>query len=175
MAVGWLPVLTYVAVCIAFDQSDVITIGYGLNDSCWITDNKAKLYFFGIPALMFTVFNLVFFSMTVKAIKQTRSQTRLIADQLEKKRDFGIYVRIASLMGFAWIFGFAAPFGWQILLYPFVVLNSLQGVYIALAFGLGKCARKLYVDLYRGKRTMKGNRQSTSSGRQERSTKESLL
>jgi len=89
----------------------------------------------------------------VKAIKDTRNQARIIADQSERKRQFGVYVRIASLMGFTWVIGFAAPFGWlsDILVYAFVVLNSLQGVYIAIAFALNKRTRNLYRDLMKGK------------------------
>ena len=38
-------------------------------------------------------------------------------------------------MGFTWIFGFVASFsGVQFFWYPFVVLNSLQGALVCLAF-----------------------------------------
>ena len=38
-------------------------------------------------------------------------------------------------MGFTWIFGFVASFsGVQFFWYPFIVLNSLQGALVCLAF-----------------------------------------
>ena len=43
--------------------------------------------------------------------------------------------QVSTLMGFTWIFGFVAAFvgeGWM--WYVFIVLNSLQGVYIFVAF-----------------------------------------
>ena len=43
--------------------------------------------------------------------------------------------QVSTLMGFTWIFGFVAAFvgeGW--LWYVFIVINSLQGVYIFVAF-----------------------------------------
>ncbi|KAK3754656.1 hypothetical protein QZH41_003872 [Actinostola sp. cb2023] len=153
LAVGWLSVMVYVAICIAIDQSDTVFIGYGSRDTCWIADNKAKLYFFAIPAGLIMVFNIVFYSMTVKAIRDTRSQTSLITAQSDKKHHAGVYMRIGSLMGFTWIFGFAAPFGWLFLSYVFVVLNSLQGVYTVIAFVLSARARKLYNEAIRGKKS----------------------
>ncbi|KAK3698752.1 hypothetical protein QZH41_004046 [Actinostola sp. cb2023] len=171
MAVGWLSVMVYVAICIAIDQSDTVFIGYGSRDTCWIADNKAKLYFFAIPAALVMVFNMVFYSMTVKAIRDTRSQTSLIAAHADKKRQFGVFMRIGSLMGFTWIFGFAAPFGWLFLSYIFVVLNSIQGVYIAVSFALSARARKLYSESIRGKRS------STTKGKasQDESTRKASL
>ncbi|KAK3729992.1 hypothetical protein QZH41_000949 [Actinostola sp. cb2023] len=165
MAVGWLSVMVYVAICIAIDQSEITLIGYGSRDACWIADNNAKLYFFAIPVGLIIVFNIVFYSMTVKAIRDTRSQTSLVNDQSDKKRDFDVYVRIGSLMGFTWIFGFAASFGWLFLSYVFVVLNSLHGVYIAVAFALNERAIKLYVDLVRGKPSSIKEKQQVDRGR----------
>ncbi|KAK3729995.1 hypothetical protein QZH41_000952 [Actinostola sp. cb2023] len=166
MAVGWLSVMVYVAICIAIDQSgSEFKVHYGSSRQCWIDNKKASLYLFAVPAGLTIVFNIVFYSMTVKAIRDTRNQTRLINDQSEKKRDYGVYVRIGSLMGFTWIFGFIAPFGWDFLWYPYIVLNGLQGVYIALAFGLNQRVRKHYADLVRKRRART----------QESSTKSSLL
>jgi len=113
------------------------------------------------------IWNIAFFSMTVKAIRNTRKQTKLISNNTDSRQHFGIYVRIAVLMGFTWIFAFIAPFGWRYLWYPHVVMNSSQGVYIALAFGLNKRVRKHYKDLYHTKSSR--NKESSAS------TKLSLL
>ncbi|XP_020899780.2 G-protein coupled receptor Mth2, partial [Exaiptasia diaphana] len=146
MAVGWLSVMVYVSICVALDQSQTVAIGYGSRAACWITNFNAKWIFFATPLGLVTVFNIVFFSMTVKAIRSSRRHARMV-DKPANKRDFGIYVRIASVMGFTWVFGFAAPFGWMILWYVYVILSSLQGVYIAIAFALNKRARNLYIKL----------------------------
>jgi len=148
MAIGWLSVMVYVAICVALDHSNTLVIEYGSYNICWIANGNAKLYFFGVPIGLVIIFNTVFFSMTVKAIKETQNQANLANENTSARRDFGMYVRIASVMGFTWAFGFAAPFGWVFLAYVFVILNSLQGVYIAIAFALSKRARKLYVKLW---------------------------
>ncbi|XP_028516320.1 G-protein coupled receptor Mth2-like [Exaiptasia diaphana] len=80
MAVGWLSVMVYVSICVALDQSQTVAIGYGSRVACWITNFDAKWIFFATPLGLVTVFNIVFFSMTVKAIRSTRSQARMFCD-----------------------------------------------------------------------------------------------
>jgi hypothetical protein len=167
MAVGWLPVMAYIAICVILDQTGAVTIGYQSDRACWMADKWAILYFFAVPVGLFLVFNIVFYVMTLRAINVTTAQARAASDH-NTKQSFGIYVRIASLMGFTWIFGFAAPFGWQLLWYPFVALNSLQGVYIALAFALNKRARGFYNGLFLGI-----NLSNESSNTQSSSTRNS--
>ena len=153
-AIAWTSAMVYVAICIALDQSGTVSIEYGSpHDVCWITDNNAKLYFFGIPVGLVLIFNAVFYSMTVKAIRTTRNRVRFAASYRDKKRTFGIYVKMGTLMGFTWILGISRPNGsdWLFLAYIFVVLNGLQGVYMAIAFALSGPARKLYLDLIREK------------------------
>ena len=43
--------------------------------------------------------------------------------------------QLSAIMGFTWVFGFVASFsGVQLFWYPFIVLNSLQGALVCLAF-----------------------------------------
>ena len=84
-----------------------------------------------------------FFVMTLRAIDTTVTQARAALHHSNHRQNFGIYVRLASIMGFTWVLGFLAPFISQ-LWYPFVLFNCSQGVYIALAFALNKRARNLY-------------------------------
>ncbi len=46
-----------------------------------------------------------------------------------------IFFQIATLMGFTWIFAFAAAFSGVVALwYIYIIINSLQGLYIFFAF-----------------------------------------
>ncbi|KAK3700227.1 hypothetical protein QZH41_003999 [Actinostola sp. cb2023] len=157
MAVGWLSVMVFVAICIAIDQSDAVTIGYHSSKACWMANPWAILYFFAVPIALILLFNTVMYVLTMKAIHATTAQTRVATDHKDRRQTFGIYVRIASVMGFTWILGFIAPFGWDFLWYPFVVLNGLQGVYIAMAFGLNQRVKNLY------KRLLFGYKSSTKT------------
>lgn len=85
----------------------------------------------------------------IKAIRQTKHQTRNVTEQSQNGRDFPIFAKIAALMGFSWLFGFLAMLISKYLWYPFTILTTLQGVYIATAFVF--CAprvRKLYYNLF---------------------------
>ncbi|KAK3729999.1 hypothetical protein QZH41_000961 [Actinostola sp. cb2023] len=144
MAVGWLSVMVYVAICVAIDQSDAVTIGYQSSKACWMANPWGILFSFAVPVALILMFNIVMYALTIKAIHVTTAQARVATDHKDRRQTLGIYIRIGSLMGFTWIFGFAAPFGWHFLWYPFVVLNCLQGAYIAMAFGLNQRARYLY-------------------------------
>ena len=43
--------------------------------------------------------------------------------------------QLTAIMGFTWIFGFVASFsGIQFFWYPYIVLNSLQGALVCVAF-----------------------------------------
>lgn len=149
MAVGWLPALIFVVTCTALDQSNVVNIGYGANAGCWISNRVANLCVFTTPVSLSLVFNIVYFLRTIKAIRQTKHQTRNVTEQSQNGRDFPIFARIAALMGFSWLFGFLAMLISKYLWYPFTILTTLQGVYIATAFVF--CAprvRKLYYNLF---------------------------
>jgi len=68
----------------------------------------------------------------------------MTTSQQQTGKDSVIYARIAALMGFTWVFGFVAPFTSHNLMYPFVILNTLQGLYIAVAFCFTKRVWLLY-------------------------------
>ncbi|EDO36357.1 predicted protein, partial [Nematostella vectensis] len=140
-AVGWLLPLVFVSICFALDKTNILYIGYGNADLCWITDQTALLSVFLGPIALSILWNVVFFILTIRAIAASANQSKMVLCQ--KKQTVHIYARIGSLMGFTWVFGFAA-LGWKYLVYPFVFFNSMQGVYIAAAFALNKKARSLY-------------------------------
>ncbi|XP_032232947.2 adhesion G protein-coupled receptor B2-like [Nematostella vectensis] len=78
MALGWLPVMVYVTVCVALDQSGAVAIGYGSDQACWIANKNANLCIFGLPVALMILFNFTLFIFTVKAIRVTEKQSRKI-------------------------------------------------------------------------------------------------
>lgn len=149
MAVGWLPALIFVVTCTALDQSNVFSIGYGGKTGCWISNRVANLCVFTTPVALSMLFNIVYFLRTIKAIRETNRQNRNLTEQTQKRRDFPIFARIAALMGFSWLFGFLAMLISKYLWYPFTILTTLQGVYIATAFVFAAPrVRKLYSNFF---------------------------
>ena len=53
-----------------------------------------------------------------------------------------LYCKLASIMGLTWVFGFvASATHFEVIRYLFVIFNSLQGLFICLAF---VCNRKVF-------------------------------
>ncbi|XP_072048307.1 adhesion G-protein coupled receptor D1-like [Amphiura filiformis] len=122
-----------------FCQCTQFNFKYGSASACWISDGTANLLTFGVPAAIFLLVNAILFGHTVVGIRSTKRATaRLHQDTSTLKRttqELLIYIKIASLMGFTWIFGYVAAFtGIEALWYIFIILNSLQGVFIFISF-----------------------------------------
>jgi hypothetical protein len=147
-------------ICVALDKSGTVAIGYGGDKSCWINNSWANLYFFAIPVAISIIWNAVFFVLIVKGIKTTIDQSQMVESQHQARKDLTVYARIAVLMGFTWVFGFMVPFTSYYLMYPFVILNTLQGLYIAIAFGFTRRVRAMYKNI-----GTKRNKSTTSNMR----------
>ncbi|XP_065352846.1 uncharacterized protein LOC135947821 [Cloeon dipterum] len=92
---------------------------------CWFTSRRSLLLFFAAPVSAVMLLNAVFFTSSALMI-HTSSVTRT---------DFRLYLRLAVLMGLTWSVGLLAGFlDTPALWLVFVVLNSLQGLFIFLAF-----------------------------------------
>ncbi|XP_033640757.1 uncharacterized protein LOC117300993 [Asterias rubens] len=117
-----------------------IPLWYGDENVCWIGDGFTNLIAFGLPIGIIVLVNIVLFSFTVRGIRSAKRQTEgmLRSDESKERRmrnELVIYVKISSLMGFTWIFGFAAAFSdLAALWYIFIILNSCQGLLIFLSF-----------------------------------------
>jgi len=61
-----------------------------------------------------------------------------------------IYVKLSVLMGLGWVVGFVAAFAdWPALWYVFIVVNSLQGALLCVAFVVTRQVARLFVDCVR--------------------------
>ena len=119
--------------------------GYG-KGLCWLTNGSGLLLFFALPMGILLLLNLLCYCLVIKSLVITSKSTALVHQNSDgNKRLFLIYVKLTTIMGFIWIFGFAAtfadvPFLW----YIFVVLNTLQGLFICVAFVCTKNVFKLF-------------------------------
>lgn len=133
---SWLLPAFLVLMCCALD--------IGLKDSlyqplygfrvCWLSQRRAVMVYFALPVAILLAVNLLFFSLTARSIWSTRKQTRSVRKESDKCR-FVMYVKLATVMGLTWVFGFlASVLGYKVLWYPFIFFNGLQGAIIFFAF-----------------------------------------
>ena len=145
MAIGWIPALIFVIICVVLDQTQVFNIGYGGEKSCFIQNSSASMFLLGIPVAISIAFNGFFFVKTVLIIRKITKQTQAVACQSRNQRNFQLYARLAAITGFTWIFGFLGFLISEYLLYPFVVFTTLQGVYIAAVYVFKTQVKELYM------------------------------
>lgn len=162
---AWGGPLLFVGVCVLLDHYQVVFIGYGNEEACWLVSSNAKIVTFATPIACVLLYNVAAFSHTVWVINSTRKQTSRVKNARQDQRIvLKIYVRLVTLMGFTWFFSFSAELIHKALLYPFVVLTTTQGVYIFVAFICKTRVLKLMKDSFpRSRKDALASTQHTAS------------
>ncbi|XP_027229337.2 G-protein coupled receptor Mth2 [Penaeus vannamei] len=139
-AYGWVLPACAVAAVVAVDQTRppgfppefLPSLGQHL---CWFGRRKALLAFFGAPLIASIIMNVALFVATTASITKTRQSEMRKTSPSEPKKEFLLYLRLAVLMGITWITVVVASYlELEVLWYVFILLNTLQGVFIFLAF-----------------------------------------
>ncbi|XP_033117729.1 uncharacterized protein LOC117117527 [Anneissia japonica] len=130
-----------VIVGIRFCDCTSLNLMYGDDSVCWIQDEVASFFVFGIPLAVILIPNLILFVATIRGIREASKSTAAVSYNKSKRKQLAeemvIYIRISTVMGLSWAFGFLASFVDHVVLwYLFTILNSLQGVFIFLAFNI---------------------------------------
>ena len=77
-----------------------LSVEYGGDGVCWITDPTGNLLFFGIPVFCSTLFNLILFLCTTRAlcksIKQSRKLRRKEASKFALLQNVFLYMKVCS-------------------------------------------------------------------------------
>ncbi|XP_076454398.1 uncharacterized protein LOC143289282 [Babylonia areolata] len=110
-------------------------VGYGTPLCGWMRQS----YVFLIPVAVALAFNVVCFLLTLISIERTMRASRaaLTRQQTSDRQRLVVYTKMMSAMGFTWAAGFLASYTklaafWWV----YIVLNGLQGTFIAFSFVL---------------------------------------
>ncbi|CAH1774828.1 unnamed protein product [Owenia fusiformis] len=138
-----IPVLG-VCICLVIDLVTELEFHYGGTFACWIVGDRALIYSFAIPIGCVLVANIIQFAITVYHIQKAANVAKQATSSNGDKARFLAYVKLTSIMGFTWIFGFLGSFlKSQVLFILFIVCNTLQGVFILFSFILSSRTKKL--------------------------------
>lgn len=136
---SWLIPGIITVIAVAADMSPIGNLNiyirplFGVH-SCWFGHRQALLIFFALPLAIIMILNIIFFSSSAHMIFSTTSTTRYTASGATQ-RDFRLYIRLALVMGLTWITGLLGGYlDIDALWYTFIALNTLQGLFIFLAF-----------------------------------------
>ena len=141
-AVVWTLPAAFVVVCIALDKTEVFPINYGT--ICFLATKNSKIYLFILPIGLSLLFNLsIFIRTAIYLLKQQESTGEL---HQNRKQNLKICIKLSTLTGFPWIFGFLHAGSGNIVTfeYLFVIFVCLQGLYLAVAFLWNTRVHKLY-------------------------------
>ncbi|XP_064631430.1 uncharacterized protein LOC135489799 isoform X2 [Lineus longissimus] len=124
-------------------------VGYGNTDVCWISNPYALLFAFALPVGLVILGNTFMFSYTVYNIFRVTQVAKLSKAEKENHQRIWLYVKLSSVMGLTWMFGFLASFvGSPALWYVFIVFNTTQGVLIGAGFSMNKRIIRMYSSEY---------------------------
>ncbi len=141
----WLSAATFVAICVILDKTETLLVNYGTN--CWLGTANAKLYLFLLPLAVLLLYNIYKFIRTAVSLSRHDKERRKL-QQKERKQSLLICTKLATLVGFPWLFAFLGVLfpDVEAFEYLFVVCVCLQGVCIAMVFVFKKKILKLYYD-----------------------------
>ncbi len=160
LAFVWVLPGFFVGTCVVLDHQDVVKIGYGKLEICWLTEENAYTYFVIIPIAVLLLFNIIAFVIAAIYLRKHGKNTAARQASGNRRSHFLIYVKLSTLMGFTWLFGLLALVvkSTTVFWYFFVIFTSLQGVFVAVAFVMNVKTFGLYKQWYSSRlRTPKAN------------------
>lgn len=115
--------------------------GFGQTNLCWFSNKMALLIYFAVPFAGIMGLNIFLFVFSACMVFDTTQSTSKMTTHSSPKTNFHLYLRLAVIMGLTWITGLAAGFvDKEPVWYIFIILNTLQGLFIFVAF---TCTRKV--------------------------------
>ncbi|XP_033108333.1 uncharacterized protein LOC117109942 [Anneissia japonica] len=164
MIYSWCTPAIFVCILLGVHSTDFSAFYFKYSDDsvCWIRDEFASLVVFGLPIALVIIVNLVLFIFTIHGIRKAkRSTTRVQTNESKRNmisKELKIYIRISTIMGLTWLFGFLASFADRVeIWYIFIILNTSQGLFIFIAFNVNRNMRATF-------RKHKQLRHSTTTG-----------
>ncbi|KAH9514435.1 hypothetical protein Btru_025251 [Bulinus truncatus] len=119
------------------------SIGYG-DSRCYLDSPKAVGITLAGPALLISACNLIFFALTVRAIRKV---TRMVdSAQIHKDHHDNLYVyaKLSTMTGAFWTLSILAEnLDVDILRFIAIVINGLQGVFVFISYTCNKRVLKL--------------------------------
>ena len=124
-----------VNIVVSVVTSNGTDIGYG-GQVCYFSSNVMQTLTFVFPSAVTLIVNIVLFAYVVYRIRKVGVSTA----RVNKERNYlSVYVRLSTLTGLTWVFGFLQIFlNIEALEYLFIIFSAGQGVFIMIAFMLNK-------------------------------------
>ena len=124
-----------VSLCIALDNFNMPNFKYWSEEVCSLDSGFALIFGFGLPIGVIISVNAVCFVTTATKIYIDRQKCVFQGHYVSDIPLVKIFTKIFVLIGLTWIFGFLANVDKLFFFnYIFVIVNSVQGVFIFVSF-----------------------------------------
>ena len=158
-----------IVICVTLEFSGRNLMGYGIGNNCFITNFWASLFAFVVPIGFILLFNIIFLTLTIRSIYITQRQVEGSLSKDRKCRNNKLRLtlmtlKLTTLTGLGWIFGFIASLLQSpALTYLFIALITFQGLFVFIGFVCTKRIWKLYRVKLQNEQLRTGSNASTKA------------
>ena len=111
---------------------------------CWIGQKSVLFYYFAMPVVILLICNFAFFGMSICHILNSSGNETVTRRRHSRRKRLILYAKLSTIMGLTWVFGYVgAVTGSSVMWYFCIVFNSLQGLFICIAYLCNSKVRKL--------------------------------
>ena len=147
MAAGWLSPLLVLIVTVPVNYSIPRSVGYGEEGLCWMDETLPIILSFTVPLTICILFTTGAFGfICIILLKLSRSKESKDLRHRTASRNCRVLIAVFCITGATWVFGFLATidsalsWAW----YLFIILNTTQAVFLALAYVCTAKVLRLY-------------------------------
>lgn len=134
---GWFSPMVFVALMIIKNYNK---ISYGFNE-CFITSSIDLLFFFIVPVGVIVSVNFIFVIIGIRLIIKIDNSNEVLKKdseiKMKNKNRIILFLKLFFITGITWILGIVSSLfnnKYSFIWYLYIVLNSLQGVFIMISF-----------------------------------------
>ncbi|XP_064614557.1 adhesion G-protein coupled receptor D1-like [Liolophura sinensis] len=136
-----------VTACFLLDILDVVPdnqLKYASIRACFLSGYNGMLYAFVLPLTVIMVVNIICFIGVLLMLTKASSLEKKIQKNRIKRNQHFLLAKLLPITGLTWTFGVVATFSKITFLWnPFIILNSLQGVFVFCAFVLNSRVKRM--------------------------------
>lgn len=161
---AWGNAFLVVLTCSLISYLGSVGFTYIDKDNCWLKQGKTLGLTFALPVGVLVLANMYFFVRTALALREAVQLAKQVKSDKDDKNRYAVYVKLSSLMGLTWSLGFVSTLvDNQFLVYMFISMNTLQGLFICMSFVLTSKVFRMYKTKLLGP-SPKSNSATTKTG-----------
>ncbi|XP_050417222.1 uncharacterized protein LOC126830833 [Patella vulgata] len=119
-------------------------LNYGTVECGWMSSMYGSIATFSVPVAVTLLINVICFSLTLYYLQRAIHSSQKVTGKKLDRNMCLIYIKLSSVLGFSWIFGFIATYAnAPALWYVYIILNGLQGFFVFLSFTVNVTRRQM--------------------------------